>query len=67
MAADCCRAPVGGDKKFLDSLASVLHELEARETDKLLMDLTVTTKRVLYERLISASARISRLLEITEK
>ena len=60
---DCCRAPVGADKKFLDALSEVLTEVENRPMDKIVMDLTVPTKRALYHRLVKVSERISFLLQ----
>lgn len=55
----CCRGPVGGDMKFFDSLSTVLDALEARGSDKLMMDMTITTKRKVYERLIAQAQRLS--------
>lgn len=58
----CCRAPVGGDMKFFEELGSVLSVLESRGSDRVLMDLSVSTKKVLYERLLAQAERISSLM-----
>lgn len=54
----CCRAPVGADAKFFEKLASVLTELEGRSSDKVLMDLSVSTKKVVLDRLLAQADRI---------
>lgn len=54
---------MGKDKKFLDALSEALAELETRPMDKLVMDLTVPTKRALYVRLVSATQRVAMLLD----
>lgn len=60
---DCCRAPVGGDVKLFDSLREVLSSLEGRESDRIIMDMSLPAKRALYARLIAVSERIASHLE----
>lgn len=57
----CCRGPVGGDMKFFNSLDEVLKDLENRASDKLMMDLSVSTKKSILDRLLQQAERISSL------
>lgn len=47
--------------KFFENLASVLKELESRGSDKILMDLSVPTKKAVLDSLLSQAKRISGL------
>ncbi len=58
----CCRGgPVGEDLKFFESLSNVLSQLENRSSDKLLMDMSVATKKSVLDRLVAQAERISGL------
>ena len=48
--------------KFFDSLSSVLSDIENRSSDRILMDMSVSTKRILYEKLLAQAKRISSLI-----
>lgn len=61
--SECCRAPLGEDMKLFESMKEVLSSLENRGTDKIIMDISVGSKRELYLRLVSLSQRIAPHLE----
>lgn len=61
--SDCCRAPVGGDLKLFENLKEVLSSLENRGTDKVIMDISISSKRELYSRFVSLAQRIAPHLE----
>lgn len=60
---NCCRdgVPEGEDIKFFRELDQVLLKLESRNTDKLVMDLSIQSKRQMYERLIAQAGRLQLL------
>ena len=61
MSSSCCRAPVGADMRFFESLSAALAELEARGLDKIIMDFSVSSKKAVYDRLLAQAAKISSL------
>ena len=54
---------MGGDMKMFESFAETLKALESRGSDKIMMDVTIATKRDLYVRLVALASRISPHLE----
>jgi len=47
--------------KFFESLDSVLKTLEGRGSDRILMDMSVSTKKAIYTRLLAQAERVRSL------
>lgn len=48
--------------KFFEGLDSALSTLENRGSDRVLMDMSVATKKAVYDKLLAQAQRISSLL-----
>lgn len=59
----CCRAPLGPDLQLFRDLESVLSRLESRPMDRVMMDLTVETKKAKYDRILAFADRVKSLTE----
>jgi hypothetical protein len=48
--------------KFFEDLSTALTKLESRGSDRVLMDMSVQTKKAVYDKLLAQAKRISNLL-----
>jgi len=62
--SSCCRegVPEGEDIKFFRELDQALLRLENRDSDKIVMDLSIQSKKRTYQRLLDQAARLKLLL-----